>query len=56
MAKKCGTISGSHVPTHPMCWYTAYDGTIVTNRGRMIAAISDAMISLSPGIVNRDKP
>ena len=56
LPKKCGTSSGSHVPTQPSLVNSAYVGTIVTCCGRMIVPTRMVNSSALPGIRNRENP
>ena len=56
LAKKCGTISGSHVPFQPSHVKITYCGRSVTWFGRMIVASRMKKRTFRPGNRNRAKP
>ena len=56
LAKKCGTISGSHVPFQPSHVKMTYCGRRVTWNGRMIVAIRMMNRMFLPGNRKRAKP
>ena len=55
-AKKCGTISGSHVPFQPSHVKITYCGRSVTWFGRMIVPSRMKKKRFRPGNRNRAKP
>ena len=56
LAKRCGTIRGSHVPFQPSFVKMTYVGMSVTWKGRMIVAIRMTKRMFLPGNRKRANP